>query len=200
MLTNRGLSRPRSRRRVLARTAGLLTAGALILTGCSSGEAPVSTVDPAEANKTAVATGQVPELSESAFVPSVQVKDVRSGADVDLQSVVPHDKPVLLWAWAPHCPACRAEAAGLESFAGNNKKKLTVVGIGTQDDEAQAREFLADTGVTTPRMLWDPSFRSWQVMGITSQPTWILLNGDGSLIDGWVGRLPEDTILDRIQS
>lgn len=200
MLPKRELGQPRSRRQVAARAAGFVAAGALFLTGCSSGEASVSTVVPPDANKEAVATGQVPELSQSVFVPSVQVKDVRSGADVDLQSVVPHDKPVLLWAWAPHCPACRAEAAGLEAFAKENKKNLTVVGIGTQDDEAQAREFLADTGVTTPRMLWDPSFQSWQVMGITAQPTWILLNGDGSLIDGWVGRLPEDTVLERIQS
>ena len=199
MLTMGELRPSRSRRRRAAHAAGFVAVGALFLTGCSSGEASVSTVIPPHANKEAVATGQVPELSQSVFVPSVQVKDVRSGADVDLQSVVPHDKPVLLWAWAPHCPACRAEAAGLEAFAKENMKDLTVVGIGTQDDEAQAREFLADTGVTTPRMLWDPSFQSWQVMGITAQPTWILLNGDGSLIDGWVGRLPEDTVLDRIQ-
>ena len=200
MPTKRELRQPRFRRRMMAGATGIVAAGALFLTGCSAGETSVSAVAPADANREAVATGKVPELSQSAFVPSVQVKDVRSGDEVDLQSVVPHDKPVLLWAWAPHCPACRAEAAGLESFADNNRKNLTVVGIGTQDDEAQAREFLEDTGVTTPRMLWDPSFRSWQVMGITSQPTWILLNGDGSLIDGWVGRLPEDTILDRIQS
>ena len=82
-----------------------------------------------------------------------------------------------MWAWAPHCPTCRAEAPGLEEFAAANSDKFTVVGIGTQDDEQYARDFIADTGVSTPRMLWDASFESWRAMGITAQPTWILVKG-----------------------
>lgn len=45
-------------------------------------------------------------------------------------------------------------------------------------------------------MLWDESFVSWQVIGITSQPSAIMLAPDGTPIEGWVGMYPEDTVLD----
>jgi thioredoxin-like negative regulator of GroEL len=45
-------------------------------------------------------------------------------------------------------------------------------------------------------MLWDESFISWQVIGITSQPSAVMLAPDGTPIDGWVGMYPEDTVLE----
>lgn len=143
---------------------------------------------------------ELPEVAPDSLVPAVDVVDVRSGATVNLGSIVPSDKPVLLWAWAPHCPSCRAEAGDLEKFAASHQDRLTVVGIGTQDDLDYARGFLEDTGVTTPLMLWDESFESWRTIGITAQPTWILVRGDGSFIDGWIGALPEDRILELLDA
>ena len=114
---------------------------------------------------------------------------------VDIQSVVPSATPVLLWAWAPHCPACRAEAPAAEEFAAAHADTVTMVGLGTQDDLDYAKGFLRDTGVRTPRMFWDPSFESWAQLGITTQPTWILVDGSGELIDRWVGALPTKDVL-----
>lgn len=45
-------------------------------------------------------------------------------------------------------------------------------------------------------MLWDESFISWQVIGITSQPSAVMLAPDGTPIDGWVGMYPQDTVLE----
>jgi len=146
------------------------------------------------------AASDLPAVSPDSLVPAVDVVDVRTGDTVNLGSVVPSDKPVLLWAWAPHCPSCRAEAGDLEKFAASHQDRLTVVGIGTQDDLDYARGFLEDTGVTTPLMLWDESFESWRTIGITAQPTWILVRGDGSFIDGWIGALPEDRILELLDA
>jgi thioredoxin-like negative regulator of GroEL len=44
-------------------------------------------------------------------------------------------------------------------------------------------------------MLWDESFETWLEIGITSQPTVVLLEADGTPITGWIGGLPEDEIL-----
>ncbi len=157
----------------------------------------------AEASQTEVLQAEqsdLPEVSPDSLVPSVDVTDVRSGATVDLASIVPSDKPVLLWAWAPHCPNCRAEAGDLEEFAAAHLDRLTVVGIGTQDDLEYAKSFLVDTGVTTPLMLWDESFESWRKIGITAQPTWILVRGDGSFIQGWIGGLPQEQILELLDA
>lgn len=136
----------------------------------------------------------LPTLSDKSIVPSVTVKDVRTGKNVDLGSIVPNDKPILLWAWAPHCPSCRAEAGAVESFAKKNSGKVDVIGVGTQDDFDYAKRFISDTGLSTPRMLWDPGFESWQRMGITAQPTWILVDGSGNAINGGIGPIPEQAV------
>jgi thiol-disulfide isomerase/thioredoxin len=162
--------------------------------------APSADVAPAEPVEEPATDAELPEVAPDSLVPSVDVVDVRSGDTLDLASIVPSDKPVLLWAWAPHCPSCRAVAGDLEKFAAANVDRLTVVGLGTQDDLEYAKEFLADTGVETPLMLWDESFESWVTIGITAQPTWILGRGDGSFIDGWVGGLPEKRILELLDA
>lgn len=156
--------------------------------------------DPSETSASQAGQSDLTEVAPDSLVPSVDVTDVRSGATVDLASILPSDKPVLLWAWAPHCPSCRAEADDLEEFAAAHLDRLTVVGIGTQDDLEYAKSFLVDTGVTTPLMLWDESFESWRKIGITAQPTWILVRGDGSLIQGWIGALPEEQILELLDT
>ena len=47
-------------------------------------------------------------------------------------------------------------------------------------------------------MLWDESFQSWIELGVSSQPTAILLTPDGTIIIGWVGRFPEDQVLELV--
>ena len=44
-------------------------------------------------------------------------------------------------------------------------------------------------------MLRDPSFESWAQLGISAQPSWILVDGSGELLGTWVGPLPEDEVL-----
>lgn len=191
------------------RLAALTVVTVVVLAACGTttssiqeGTGPPSSVvtDASEATALQAEQSDLPEVSPDSLVPSVNVVDVRSGETIDFSSIVPSDKPVLLWAWAPHCASCRAEAGDLEEFAASHQDRLTVVGIGTQDDLEYAKSFLVDTGVTTPLMLWDESFESWLKIGITAQPTWILVRGDGSFIQGWIGGLPEDQILELLDA
>jgi hypothetical protein len=70
-----------------------------------------------------------------------------------------------------------------------------VIGLGTQDSLGQAEDFVADYGTESFTMLWDESFRSWQTLGITSQPAAVMFAADGTPITGWVGAFPEDEVL-----
>jgi len=135
--------------------------------------------------------------TSNSVLPSVQVKDV-AGGEVDLAALVPSETPILLWAWAPHCPTCAGEAPAVEAFSMKHADSVTVVGIGTQDDLALAEDFVSTYGVSTPQMLWDPGFESWQALEITGQPTWVLLSPGGEEIGRWQGGLPEGEILDRV--
>ena len=44
-------------------------------------------------------------------------------------------------------------------------------------------------------MLWDESFETWLEIGITAQPSAVLLAADGTPIQGWIGPFPEDDVL-----
>jgi hypothetical protein len=53
-----------------------------------------------------------------------------------------------------------------------------VIGLGTQDDFDFALDFIADTGVTTPTMLWDPSFDTWRALGVTINSQMMMVSPD----------------------
>jgi hypothetical protein len=69
------------------------------------------------------------------------------------------------------------------------------VGLGTQDSLGEAEDFSNDFGTESFTMLWDESFETWLEIGITSQPSAVLLAADGTPITGWVGPFPEDEVL-----
>jgi len=89
---------------------------------------------------------------------------------------------------------CRAEAAGVEQFARQNEDTLTVVGLGTQDSLEEAEAFVADHGLTI-RMLWDGTYQSWAELGVSLQPSAMLLSPDGQLLEKWLGPIPEDEVV-----
>ena len=70
-----------------------------------------------------------------------------------------------------------------------------MVGLGTQDDLNDANDFVEDYGTESFTMLWDESFITWTELGITSQPSAILLAADGTPITGWIGAFPEEETL-----
>jgi hypothetical protein len=63
-----------------------------------------------------------------------------------------------------------------------------VIGLGTQDDFAYAQRFLSDTGVSSPTMLWDPSFDTWRRLGVTINSQMMLVSPDlETRTDVWFG-------------
>lgn len=70
-----------------------------------------------------------------------------------------------------------------------------MIGVGTQDDLARAETFVEDFGTESFTMLWDETFVTWNSLGVSSSPTAGLFAADGTFIAGWVGPLPEETII-----
>jgi hypothetical protein len=75
-----------------------------------------------------------------------------------------------------------------------------VIGLGAQDDLDYAQDFLADRGPFSFPMYWDGSFESWNQLGLTSQPAAALFAADGTELGAWLGRIPEDKVLELIAS
>ncbi len=73
---------------------GLTLVMAATAAGCGSGgETGGAAAPPPAGSGSNQSAGVLPDLS---------VTDVESGSEVSLQSLVPADRPVLLWFWAPH--------------------------------------------------------------------------------------------------
>lgn len=155
------------------RLAAVALAILLLAAGCSdSGKAEV---------------GSRPDLS------GLSVWDASAEREVALTDALASDGPVLVWFWAPHCPACAAEAPHVVEFAEDQGDRVTVVGLGTQDDAAMAGEFI-DRHDIPFTMLWDETFESWQAFGITRQPAVVLLSAAGEVLGTWSGSLPTDEV------
>lgn len=91
---------------------------------------------------------------------------------------------------------CNREAPVVEQFARAHGTEVDLIGMGAQDSLDQAYDFVEDHDTRSFTMLWDGSFESWQHFGVFSQPQAILLAPDGSVIEGWAGAFPEQTVLD----
>ncbi|MDQ6697381.1 MAG: TlpA family protein disulfide reductase [Actinomycetota bacterium] len=129
-------------------------------------------------------------------LPSLQLLDVGSGRTVDLARYQPKGKPLLVWAWAPYCPYCRREAPAVESFARLHRDVLQIVGVGTQNTAAEAREFRRQTGIRSFPLLYEADgFQSWRPFGFVAQPAAALLASDGRLLRVWSGPFDEAEVL-----
>jgi len=92
----------RLHRSARSRLAAAAVGSTLLLAACGGGE---SSSQPA--GSTLIAPPDVVELDPAADtaanqLPDVVVDDVGAGNKVNLRNVVPADKPILLWMYAPH--------------------------------------------------------------------------------------------------
>jgi thiol-disulfide isomerase/thioredoxin len=155
----------------------VVAAVALIGSSCGSDDSANSAPSTEETDAVAEGTGPI------------EMTDVATGETQSLDdALAPTDgKPVLAWFWAPFCPTCRGEAPELDEFMADNAQRVKMVGVGTRDDLDQARDFLADTGVTNFPLLWEESGRSWVDNAVAAQPYMILIGPDGEELQRWPG-------------
>lgn len=73
-----------------------------------------------------------------------------------------------------------------------------MVGIGTQDSLKGAQSFLTRHKIATVKLLWDATGTSWVKLGVPSQPAWVLIATDGTVLDSNVGTIPYTAVLKAI--
>jgi thiol-disulfide isomerase/thioredoxin len=128
----------------------------------------------------------------------MDVTDIKTGQPVALASFLDGKKPLLVWFWAPHWPACNGEAPGVEQFARQNADKINVLGLGTQDDLDQAKAFQTKHDISAVKLVWDSTGQSWAKLNIPAQPAWMLIKADGTIVSGELGAIPYDNLLAQV--
>lgn len=184
------------RRTHIAFLAGLVALAA----ACGSDGTTTAAGGPAAPTTTAAPSTDTPATeapgpAAGADLPAIDVVDLASGDEVDLQSLAQPGRPTLLWFWAPHCTICRREAPELLAFEAAHRDDIDILGVGAQDTLDEAYGFLDDTDTHGLAMVWDESGQSWIHHGVTSQPTVIVLDADGQVAGTWFRDFDVDGIL-----
>lgn len=91
-------------------------------------------------------------------------------------------KPLIINVWASWCGPCRAEMGSLERLSRRiGGKKLTVIGISTDDDAAAAAAFLQRSRVTFDNYL-DRNLLLENMLGAKTIPLTVLIDAQGRVV------------------
>lgn len=153
---------------------------ALALQGCGAtgqtapapppGSAARSAAGPAAGPAAAAGDAERPSLAFSA--------QTLQGAAFDGATLA--GRPAVLWFWAPWCPTCRAQSAGVARLAQRHGDDVSVVAVGGLADVADIRDVAGR--IAGPVHLVDPEGLVWRHFGVTAQSTYLVLDADGAVV------------------
>jgi thiol-disulfide isomerase/thioredoxin len=116
------------------------------------------------------------------------------GQDFSGQSLL--GKPAVLWFWAPWCPVCQREAPMVGQVAAAHPG-VTFVGVAALDQLPAMRQFVDKYPVKGFTQLADTDGKVWAKFGVTHQPAYAFIGGDGS-VDVVKGSLAEPDLTQRV--
>ena len=102
--------------------------------------------------------------------------------------------------WASWCAECRIEQPALDAtWERFRDSGVVVVGVNFQDQSADARQYLAETGSSYPTVRDSDSTTSL-AYGLRGVPETFLVDRSGRVVDRIIGPVNEDALAARIQS
>jgi cytochrome c biogenesis protein CcmG/thiol:disulfide interchange protein DsbE len=179
------------------RTIGLLAAAAfvaLLVYGITS-KAPNSTIDDSLSRGEAIAPPafDLAKLADGSDPPAAWRRAAADGR-VTLREL--RGTPVVVNFWASWCDPCRAEARVLErgyKAAGG----ALFVGIDTEDATEDARDFIAQFGLTFPHVR-DNGRETRRDWGVTGLPETFFIAADGRVVGHVIGSVDDGQLREGI--
>lgn len=143
----------------------------VVLTGCGTQTSPAT---PGARHVTGATSGQEPLP-----VPDILRFTAQTVAGNQFDGTSLAGRPTVLWFWAPWCPTCRAQIAGVGDLAAKYGDRINVVGVGSLDDHSAIEEF---AGYVSPNvtLLADEDGAVWRHFGVTAQSTYLVLDVYGT--------------------
>jgi thiol-disulfide isomerase/thioredoxin len=167
----------------MQRLRTVVAIAALCLTACggADGDAtrtPVPAANAASATLLPIDAHALPEFDLAAYERLLEQLD---------------GTPVLVNFWGSWCGPCRIEAPHLAEAHARFGDRVQFLGVDILDARESARAFMREFGWSYPSV-YDPPGAIRDGLGLLGQPVTLLYDGDGSLIDRWVGPVPRDEL------
>jgi thiol-disulfide isomerase/thioredoxin len=106
---------------------------------------------------------------------------LKGGRDGFESFVAKQDKPVVVNKWASWCGPCRTEFPYFRDLARKHKGEVVFVGVNSNDNDGDARDFLADNPVPF-KHFWDPKLEvAASFNGVQAFPTTAFYDRSGEL-------------------
>jgi thiol-disulfide isomerase/thioredoxin len=103
------------------------------------------------------------------------------GPQLEILDSIIDDNPAVLNFWASWCPFCAHELPAFEQLSKENTE-IKVVGINLQENSKVVQNYWAGGGFTFP-LIEDPNSELKTKFGVFTQPTTILLNASGEVVN-----------------
>ncbi|GGK99762.1 redoxin domain-containing protein [Mangrovihabitans endophyticus] len=162
------------------------------------GAAPASDTAPPGPSTVATATDSsaAPARSGDAAVPPLLRFTAQTVDGAAFNAAALAGRPVVFWFWAPWCPTCAGQARDVAAVARDTAGRISVVGVGGLDGEANMRTFVHQFHVDGLPHLSDEAGAVWRRFGVTQQSTFVMLDGSGRTV--FSGYLPGDQLAGRV--
>ncbi|HWG83586.1 MAG TPA: TlpA disulfide reductase family protein [Gaiellales bacterium] len=158
----------------------VLQAGAVILLAALIGLFAKSVIDNQTSIAADVADGGHP------MAPDFTLQNVNGHGTTTLSSL--RGKPVVLNFWASWCDPCKTEAPALQELSQKYAGRMTVVGLDSQDDTGDARDFARRYHLTYPLVHAGGSsiYHRW---GLSGFPETFIIDSRGRVIHHFPGEV-----------
>ena len=124
--------------------------------------------------------------SNSTFLPNFTLRNVNGHGTTTLSSL--RGKPVVLNFWASWCDPCKTEAPALQELSQKYAGRMTVVGLDSQDDTGDARDFARHYHLTYPLVHAGGSsiYHRW---GLSGFPETFIIDSRGRVVHHFPGEV-----------
>jgi cytochrome c biogenesis protein CcmG/thiol:disulfide interchange protein DsbE len=135
----------------------------------------------------AACSGTAPDVSDVPDIPETT-------AQVFAAHLADIDRPAIVNVWASWCLPCRSEAPLLDQAHNQYGDQIEFIGVDVQDDQTDAKEFLAEFGLADFDHFFDRDREVPNFYGAIGTPVTMFFGPNGELIETHNGVVDERTL------
>lgn len=185
------------------RLAVAVVCAGIALAGCGAQNEPAAqppATPPLESSSvTLTQSASAPASTQPVAVPEKLNFSAKTVDGKDFSGASLAGKPAVLWFWAPWCPKCRSEAAGVGEVAGVVSGSVTFLGVAARDEVPKMQDFVRQYGLGSFQHLADTDAAVWRHFGVVEQPAYAFIKADGT-VEVVTARVSKADLLKRSQA